>query len=122
MIADFVRYLEAERRYSPLTVRNYRHDVEQFLAWLGVDDARFEPQRITTDDIREWILYRTETGRVSAASMNREISSLRALFRWLLRTGAVGRDVVHPGQGRQGADSPDARIRARKDFTLHRVN
>ena len=42
MIADFVRYLEAERRYSPLTVRNYRHDVEQFLAWLGVDDARFE--------------------------------------------------------------------------------
>ena len=27
MIADFVRYLEAERRYSPLTVRNYRHDV-----------------------------------------------------------------------------------------------
>ena len=43
MIADFVRYLEAERRYSPLTVRNYRHDVEQFLAWLGVDDARFEP-------------------------------------------------------------------------------
>ena len=94
MIADFVRYLEAERRYSPLTVRNYRHDVEQFLAWLGVDDARFEPQRITTDDIREWILYRTETGRVSAASMNREISSLRALFRWLLRTGAVGRDVV----------------------------
>ena len=96
MIADFVRYLEAERRYSPLTVRNYRHDVEQFLAWLGVDDARFEPQRITTDDIREWILYRTETGRVSAASMNREISSLRALFRWLLRTGAVGRDVVHP--------------------------
>ena len=96
MIADFVRYLEAERRYSPLTVRNYRHDVEQFLAWLGVDDARFEPQRITTDDIREWILYRTETGRVSAASMNREISSLRALFRWLLRTGAVVRDVVHP--------------------------
>ena len=96
MLTDFIRYLEAERRYSPLTVRNYRHDVEQFLAWLGVDDARFEPQRITTDDIREWILYRTETGRVSAASMNREISSLRALFRWLLRTGAVGRDVVHP--------------------------
>ena len=67
MIADFVRYLEAERRYSPLTVRNYRHDVEQFLAWLGVDDAQFEPRRITTDHIREWILYRTETGRVSAA-------------------------------------------------------
>ena len=96
MIPDFVQYLEAERRYSPLTVRNYRHDVEQFLAWLGVADADFEPRRITTEDIREWILHRTEQGGVSAASMNREVSSLRALFRWLLRTGAVDRDVVRP--------------------------
>ena len=93
MLTEFIRYLSAERRYSPLTVRNYKHDVEQFLAWLGVDDARFEPQRITTDDIREWILYRTETGRVSAASMNREVASLRALFRWLHRTGAVEKDI-----------------------------
>ena len=62
----------------------------------GVDDAQFEPRRITTDDIREWILYRTETGRVSAATMNREVSSLRALFRWLLRTGAIDRDIIHP--------------------------
>ena len=83
MIADFVRYLEAERRYSPLTVRNYRHDVEQFLAWLGVDDARFEPQRITTDDIREWILYRTETGRVrcSAGCSAREPSAATSCIR-----------------------------------------
>ena len=85
MLADFTRYLEAERRYSPLTVRNYRHDVEQFLAWLGVGDADFDPCRVTTEDIREWMLFRTEEGHLSAASMNREISSLRALFRWLLR-------------------------------------
>ena len=94
MLQDFIRYLEAERRYSPLTVRNYRHDVEQFLAWLGVDDAHFDPQRITAEDIREWILHRTEQGHLSAASMNREVSSLRALFRWLHRTGVIVRDVA----------------------------
>lgn len=94
MLADFVRYLEAERRYSPLTVRNYRRDVERFMAWLGVDDAQFDPQRITTEDIREWIIHRTKNGQVNAASMNREVSSLRTLFRWLLRTGAVGHDVT----------------------------
>ena len=101
MIADFVRYLEAERRYSPLTVRNYRHDVEQFLAWLGVDDARFEPQRITTDDIREWILYRTETGRVSAASMNREISSLPAACAW--RNWSASTATISPRTSRRCA-------------------
>ena len=96
MLADFIRYLEAERRYSPLTVRNYRRDIEQFLAWLGVGDTDSDLRRVTTEDIREWIVFRTDKGGLSAASMNREISSLRALFRWLLRTGAVSRDVTQP--------------------------
>lgn len=62
MLADFIRYLEAERRYSPLTVRNYRRDVENFLAWLGTDDARFDPREVTVGHIREWIIFRTEQG------------------------------------------------------------
>ena len=96
MLADFIRYLEAERRYSPLTVRNYRHDIELFLAWLGINDTDSDLRRVTTEDIREWIIFRTEEGRLSAASINREISSLRSLFRWLLRTGVVSRDVAAP--------------------------
>ncbi|MDE5708717.1 MAG: tyrosine-type recombinase/integrase [Alistipes sp.] len=96
MLPEFIRYLEAERRYSPLTVRNYRRDVEQFLSWLGTDDARFDPRRVTTGQIREWIIHRTETGGISAATMNREISSLRALFRWLHRTGAIEKDILRP--------------------------
>ena len=96
MLADFIRYLEAERRYSPLTVRNYRHDIELFLAWLGISDTDSDLRRVTTEDIREWIIFRTEEGRLSAASINREISSLRSLFRWLLRTGVVSRDVAAP--------------------------
>ncbi|MDE6375432.1 MAG: site-specific integrase, partial [Alistipes sp.] len=96
MLPEFIRYLEAERRYSPLTVRNYRRDVEQFLSWLGTDDARFDPRQVTTGQIREWIIHRTETGGISAATMNREISSLRALFRWLHRTGAIEKDILRP--------------------------
>lgn len=96
MLPEFIRYLEAERRYSPLTVRNYRRDVEQFLTWLGTDDARFDPREVTTGQIREWIIHRTEKGGISAATMNREISSLRALFRWLHRTGAVEKDILRP--------------------------
>ena len=59
MLPEFIRYLEAERRYSPLTVRNYRRDIERFLAWLDCTDATFDPQRITTDDVRAWIIERT---------------------------------------------------------------
>ncbi len=94
MLDKFIRYLEAERRYSPLTVRNYRRDVKAFLTWLGVDDAAFDPRRVTSEDIREWIVHRSEQGRLSAASINREVSSLRSFFRWLHRTGAVDRNVA----------------------------
>ena len=97
MLTDFIRYLEAERRYSPLTVRNYRRDIEGFLRWLGYDDPdRVDVKEITTEQVRDWILYRTDTARLNAASMNREVSSLRALFRWLLRTGAVEHDIMRP--------------------------
>lgn len=94
MLTEFLRYLEAERRFSPLTVRNYRRDVERFLAWTGCDAAHFDPQQVTLEDVRKWVLYRSECAGISAASVNRELSSLRALFRWLLRTGAVERNVL----------------------------
>ena len=93
MLTEFIRYLSAERRYSPLTVRNYKHDVAQFLAWLDCDESRFDPRSVTTEQIREWIIFRTEEGKLSAGSMNREVASLRAFFRWLQRTGAVDKDI-----------------------------
>lgn len=93
MLAQFIEYLTAERRYSLLTVRNYRHDVELFLAWLGTDDAGFDARQVSAEDLREWIVHRTELGTLSAASINREVSSLRSLFRWLHRTGAVDKDI-----------------------------
>lgn len=96
MLAEFIRYLSAERRYSPLTVRNYKHDVGQFLVWLDFDEAHSDPRSITTDQIREWILHRSEEGRLSAASMNREVASLRTFFRWLHRTGAIEKDICKP--------------------------
>lgn len=94
MLDEFIRYLEAERRYSPLTIRNYRHDVEQFLAWSGIPDTPSGLQAVTTDDIRAWILRRTEEDGIGAASMNREVSSLRSFFRWLLVQGVVTHNVV----------------------------
>lgn len=87
MLPEFLTYLEAERRYSPLTIRNYRRDIERFLAWLGVDEASFDPSQLRTEDIREWILYRTEKSHIGPASMNPEVSSLRALWPYLRLAG-----------------------------------
>ncbi|WP_418449872.1 tyrosine-type recombinase/integrase [Alistipes sp.] len=93
MLEEFIRYLTVERRYSPLTVANYRRDIMRFLRWLDAEAETFDPATVTGDMIREWILHRTETARIGAASMNREISSLRAFFRYLHRRGVLSTDL-----------------------------
>ena len=81
--------------FAYLTVQNYRRDVTNFLEWLDVPEADFDPRRITVEDVREWIVHRTETKHLGAASMNRELSSLRSFFRYLHRTGRIDKEVMY---------------------------
>lgn len=97
MIERFLHYIEAEKRFSPLTVANYRRDIERFAAWCETEIEPpirpFDPAEVTPELLREWIVFRTEQEKIGAASMNRELSSLRSLFRFLLRNGAVKTDL-----------------------------
>ena len=90
----FIDYIAAERRYSSLTVRNYRRDVSLFAEWCERQSGEsFDPSRIRSSDLREWIVRRSETDGLSAASVNREMSSLRSFFRFLRREGIVSTDI-----------------------------
>ncbi|MFI3302293.1 MAG: tyrosine-type recombinase/integrase [Rikenellaceae bacterium] len=89
MIARFLTYIESQRRYSPLTLRNYKRDLELFLQWLDMSPEEFDPSSITHHTIREWIVDRMDSGKISAATLNRELSTLRSFFRWALSVGAI---------------------------------
>lgn len=97
MIDAFVTHIQTEKRYSALTVRNYRHDIESFATWCAsnakIPLEEFDPTSVTTEDIREWICYRKDHDKVSAASINREISSLRSFYKYLRRQGLVSKDI-----------------------------
>lgn len=97
MISAFITYIQAEKRYSALTVRNYRHDIESFVSWCAsnaeIDLQQFDLTKVTTEDIREWICYRMENDNVSPASMNRELSSLRSFYKYLRSQGVVTQDI-----------------------------
>ena len=94
MLEDFLQYIQAERRYSPLTIRSYRHDIEIFAQWVGERVAgKFDPQQVTRTNIREWIVKRTDEDKMSATSVNRELSSLRAYFKFLRLRGVVDGDI-----------------------------
>ena len=97
MIDAFVTYIQAEKRYSPLTVRNYRHDLESFFSWCAsnaeISPEKFDVKSVTAEDIREWIVYRTGVDEIGASSMNRELSSLRSFYRFLRQRGVVSQDI-----------------------------
>ena len=94
LIDRFLQWLEAERRYSPLTVRNYRRDICDFLSWRGVTCDSFVPRDIMREDVEEWIIYLSDERKLKATSVNRTVASLRTLWRWLMHHGHVERDVV----------------------------
>ncbi|MFR9603750.1 MAG: tyrosine-type recombinase/integrase [Rikenellaceae bacterium] len=97
VIERFLTYIESERRYSPLTLRNYKRDLELFLQWRGVESSEeFDPCAISHHTIREWIVDRMDSGVVAATTLNRELSTLRSFFRWALSNGII---PSNPTQG-----------------------
>lgn len=95
IIDRFLDYLLSERRYSALTVRNYRHDVEQFLAWgeSTTSEGDFELLEVRSADVREWIMHLADGGTMNSASINRAVASLRSMYKYLRRKGIIERDI-----------------------------
>lgn len=95
VIELFIGYLLSERRYSALTARNYRHDVEQFLAWgeQTTSEGNFELLEVRPTDVREWIMHLSDGGTMSNASINRAVASIRSMYKFLRRQGIIERDI-----------------------------
>lgn len=94
LIDEFIVWLEAERRYSPLTVRNYRRDVDDFVAFCGLTHNNFNPNDIRREDVEEWVVYLGEERKLKVTSINRTVASLRTFWRWMLAHNHVDRDIM----------------------------
>lgn len=94
VIDEFLLWLEAERRYSPLTVRNYSRDIDDFLAWYGVTREAFRAEDVVRTDILDWTIYLHEERRMATASVNRAVATLRTLWRWLKLHGHVKKNIT----------------------------
>lgn len=94
LIDEFILWLEAERRYSPLTVRNYRRDIDDFVAFCGVTHEAFDPKAIRREDVEEWMVYLGDERKLKVTSVNRTMASLRTFWRWMLAHGHVEKDLI----------------------------
>lgn len=84
----FTRYLILEKKYSPNTVRAYATDLAEFDAYLEENSLPADERSVDFNMVRGWVVAMMESG-LAHSSVNRKISSLRAYFRYCLRTGVL---------------------------------
>ena len=88
LIDQFIAYIQAEKRFSPLTVEAYQRDMDQFVAYLKSD---FEVDDLTKVDrlmVKSYIVRMKEEGLVNR-SINRKISTLRTFYKYCLRENLI---------------------------------
>ena len=78
----FKNYLEAEKKYSILTVNAYTKDIEEFKDYLESLGISFS-KNLEYTFIRNWIVFLSKN-KISPSSINRKISSLKAYFKFLI--------------------------------------
>src|SRR4030042_5662879 len=97
----YVAYLEAERNFSPYTIRNYVTDLKgskniqglfPFLQEKGIES----PEKADRFDIRDYLSYLAEQ-KIVKASIARKVSSMRSFYKYLEMEGII---TVNPMQYR----------------------
>jgi integrase/recombinase XerC len=82
----FLDYITFEKRYSGHTATAYKKDLDQFFEYLETqyDSPRLE--EIPPGYIRSWLAELMQD-KSSARTVNRKISTLKAFFKYQMRTG-----------------------------------
>lgn len=84
----FLDYLQLEKNYSVHTITAYKGDLEKFREYLLGQFEQEELREVNYSQIRSWIVQLSENG-TSNRSINRKISSLKAFYRFLQKTGQI---------------------------------
>lgn len=79
---DFEGWLEG-RGSSERTIRAYLQDVRSFVSWFENEyQMAFDPQMVTSVDLRAWRSHSLEVERVAPATWNRRRISMRLFCEW----------------------------------------
>lgn len=90
-LEGFVEHVRDERGRSVHTVRAYRGDVSDLLAYCA-DRAVVDPAQITLAHLRGWLALQSANG-LARASLARRAASARAFTAWCLQRGLTSTDA-----------------------------
>lgn len=83
-LEPFLRHLALERRYSEATVRAYRSDLRQWLAFLEASGFEGSPAAVEAGHVKGFLAE--IAAKTSPKTRARKLSAIRSWSRWWLRT------------------------------------
>lgn len=84
----FISYLQKEKKYSPHTINAYLNDIINFQSFNKINFEQDSIEQVNYSQIRSWIVYLVDAG-ISNVSVNRKIASLKAFYKFLLKTKQI---------------------------------
>lgn len=91
LVTEFLEYLEVEKNLSPLTIRDYRHYLDNFIAWLNTNSPITRPADMTVELVRKYRVYlahyNSPNGNlpIKKVTQNYYVIALRSFLKYLIR-------------------------------------
>jgi integrase/recombinase XerC len=112
LLSKFEEHLQVERSLAPLTVRNYRSDMEPLRDFMQKREIA-DFQSLDRQTLRAYLAWLHELGYVRP-SIARKLSVLRSFLHWLRRKGIIDHDPI-PKRGVMKLESRLPRFLSQED-------
>jgi len=97
-LAAFLRHLSLEKDASSHTLRSYRTDLLEFAQYAGTGDPSTWLGDVDTRTIRGYLAH-LHARSLDATTIARKLAAVRSWFRFLVRRGALARNVAREVRG-----------------------
>ncbi len=94
----YYSYLEFQKRYSAHTISAYVNDIEQFIFYIKSTFDFDDILQVTHVHVRSWIVHLMQA-KITPRSINRKLSCLNSLFKFLIRRKVVKTNPLRKVQG-----------------------
>lgn len=91
-VESFLNYIRYEKRYSNNTYLSYQNDITQFTVFIAANGEE-NILNVTHIDIRNWMVSLMQD-KISPRSINRKVSALKSLYKYLLRKGEIKKNPL----------------------------
>lgn len=93
-LSRFITYMEVQRNASPYTVRNYQHEIAQFMDYLRAHEDVEDWGAVDRHMVRRYLAYLGAEG-YARASIARKLTEARSFYKWMLNEGLVLENPLH---------------------------